>query len=374
MLQQFLTDNRDELVARCLAKAAQRSTPGAGTMRQEHGIPVFLDQLIGALRPVTPADGAGGASLSSSPGGALAHREMGESATRHGAELLRNNFTVDQVVHDYGDLCQSIMELATERGAPIEVTEFQVLNQALDNAIADAVTEFSSGSATLIADRGRRAEAERLGQLARELRNQIHVATLALTAIKAGNVGLFGATGAVLDRSVIRLRKLIDRSVMEVRARCSPNGQITTFSLADFIRDAARASSLEARLAECAFAVADVDPRLALRGDRDLLGSAAGNLLQNAFKFSHKGGEVSLDAHASGERILIEVSDSCGGLLAGKADEMLGAFVHAGSDRSGPPGLSIVKRSVEANGGSLGVRDAPPVGCVVTIDLPRFAL
>ena len=61
----------------------------------------------------------------------------------HGKQLLKLGFTVDQVVHDYGDLCQSITDLAVERDAPFGVDEFRTLNRCLDNAIADAVTEFS---------------------------------------------------------------------------------------------------------------------------------------------------------------------------------------------------------------------------------------
>ena len=120
--------------------------------------------------------------------------------------------------------------------------------------------------------------------------------------------------------------------------------------------------------------VSAVDPRLALRGDRALLMSAVGNLLQNAFKFSHKDGNVSLGAHASGNRILIEVADSCGGLPAGKAEQMFSPFVQLGKDRTGLGlGLAIVKRSVEANDGRVSVRDVPSFGCVFTIDLPRHA-
>jgi len=140
MLQQFLRDNRAELVDRCREKVAQRSVPGSTAIRLEHGIPIFLEQLIGSL-------------ASSEPGEANAVDEMGLSATRHGAELFRNDFTIEQVVHDYGDLCQAIMELAIERKTTIGVGEFQVLNRALDNAIADAVTEYSSGASIMVADR-----------------------------------------------------------------------------------------------------------------------------------------------------------------------------------------------------------------------------
>ena len=53
---------------------------------------------------------------------------------------------------------------------------------------------------------------ERLGFLAHELRNQIHTASLALMAIKSGSVGVAGATGAVLERSlnngILRVRDI----------------------------------------------------------------------------------------------------------------------------------------------------------------------
>src|SRR5690606_31290206 len=75
--------------------------------------------------------------------GSAAHSEIGISAAAHGRELLEMGFTIDQVVHDYGDLCQAITDLAVERDAPFSVDEFRTLNRCLDNAIADAVTEFS---------------------------------------------------------------------------------------------------------------------------------------------------------------------------------------------------------------------------------------
>lgn len=68
--------------------------------------------------------------------------EMGESAAQHGGELLRRGFTVEQVVHDYGDICQAISDLAVEMSAPIETDEFRTLNRCLDNVTAVAVTEF----------------------------------------------------------------------------------------------------------------------------------------------------------------------------------------------------------------------------------------
>jgi hypothetical protein len=46
---------------------------------------------------------------------------------------------VDQIVHDYGDLCQAVTELAIEHNLPITNNEFQTFNRCLDDAIANAV-------------------------------------------------------------------------------------------------------------------------------------------------------------------------------------------------------------------------------------------
>ncbi|HSA54197.1 MAG TPA: hypothetical protein VLE53_00780 [Gemmatimonadaceae bacterium] len=49
MLHQFLTENRDVLVARCRAKVGARRAPRPSEAELEHGVPIFLEQLIGTL-------------------------------------------------------------------------------------------------------------------------------------------------------------------------------------------------------------------------------------------------------------------------------------------------------------------------------------
>jgi hypothetical protein len=130
--------------------------------------------------------------------------------------LLQQGFTVDQVVHDYGDLCQSIMDLAFDRRQPIDVDEFRTLNRCLDNGIADAVKEFALQRDALLAEGGIQASNERLGYFAHELRNQLNTAMLAVAAIKTGQRRIerrdrIGsrpqpARTAQLDRSLARRR------------------------------------------------------------------------------------------------------------------------------------------------------------------------
>jgi signal transduction histidine kinase len=376
MLHEFLAVHRADLVDRCRLKVVQRRAPKATDAELEHGIPLFLDQLVKTLRVERTAERARSREVSGPSGGeGSVSSEIGATAARHGRELLQHGFTVDQVVHDYGDLCQAITDLAFEKEAPFEVDEFRTLNRCLDNAIADSVTEFTYQRDLLLEDAGVHALNDRLGFLAHELRSLIQTATLAVTAIKAGNVGLAGATGAVLDRSLIGLRNLVDRSLADVRVTAGMPPRHQLLPLARFIDEVKISASLEAQARGCAFAVCEVDPSLAVEADRDLLFSAVGNLLQNAFKFTEQNTEVSLNVHPAADRILIEVEDNCGGLHPGDAEKMFLPETPGSKEKSALGlGLSICRRSVEANGGVLSVRNMPGSGCVFSIELPRHAV
>jgi len=376
MLHEFLTSNRADLIERCRLKVARRSAPRVTSAEITHGIPLFLDQLIKTLEVEQTSEPLRSRKVSGPAGGGGPWKsELGSTAALHGRELLQQGFTVDQVVHDYGDLCQAITDLAFERKAPIEIDEFRTLNRCLDNGIAEAVTEYSYQRYSVAANDGVQALNERLGFLAHELRNLIHTGTLAFTAIKLGNVGVTGATGAVLERSLIGLRTLVDRTLADVRVAAGMLPRNKLMPLADFIDQIGVSALLEARARGCKLTVSDVDARLAVDVDPDMLLSALGNLLQNAFKFTQQGTEVTVNAYAVADRILIDVEDHCGGLPPGSADKMFLPFSQSGVDKSGLGlGLAISRRSIEANSGTLRVRDVPGTGCVFTIDLPRHTL
>lgn len=375
-MHDFLSLHRRELIDRCRVKASQRRSPDAGEDEFLFGVPLFLDELIMTLKVEQDADPLQRRWGSGPSGEALdSLSEMGESAALHGRELLHKGYTIEQVVHDYGDLCQSVTDLAYELGKNIETDEFRTINRCLDNAIAGAVTEFNHQRDSMIADRQAAALTERLGMFAHELRNHLNTAMLALSAIKAGNVGVVGATGSVLDRSLVGMRSLIDRSLAEVRVSAGLPLHDVLFSLADFIADVKLSAGLEATMRGCGLVVSAVDARLAVDADRELLFAAVGNLLQNAFKFTHAHTDVTLSAYAAADRILIDVEDHCGGLPMGAAARMFLPFTQSGHDTSGLGlGLSISRNSVEAISGELRVRDVPGRGCVFTIDLPRHRL
>jgi signal transduction histidine kinase len=357
MLHEFLTLHRDEIISRTRQKVGARTAPQPTEAVLEHGVPLFLDQLAATLRreQETPA-------RPTSP-------EMARSAILHGAELRQAGFTVAQVVHGYGDVCQAVTELAIELGIPISADEFKTLNRCLDEAIAQAVTEYTR-QRDLSHPRG----AERHGFFVHEQRNLIHNAILAFEVLKTGTVGIGGSTGKVLGRSLIALRDLIDRSLIEVRLEAGLHHR-ERVTLGQFVEEAGLTATIEAQARGLELSVSAVEAEVAIDVDRQLIAAAIANLLQNAFKFSRAHGHVVLRTDTTtGGRVLIEVEDECGGLPPGRAADLFRPFAQRGTDRSGLGlGLAIARESVAVNGGELRVRDLPGRGCVFTIDLPRLS-
>src|SRR2546423_2870513 len=365
MLHEFLTANRDTLVARCVAKVAKRRPPAATTAELTHGIPLFLAQITETLR----SEAASGAV---DPGKTRKATEMGASAAAHGDELQKKGFTVDQVVPDYGYRCQAVTELAVEQDAPIAVAEFRTLNRCLDNAIADAVTRFGNEHEASIRDSAAQDANERLGILAHELRGKLNVAFLAVEAIKRGTAGIAGATSAALDRSLMAMRDIIDRSFAEVRLGAGLPPPRERILIRGLLEEVQIFAGVQAGAKGLVLAVEPGETGLAIDADRHTIASAVSNLVQNAIKFTPSGGHISIRAQGSNGRVLIDIEDECGGLPSGSREELVRPFVQRSSNRTGLGlGLSISQRGVEANGGKLYVRNRPRTGCVFTIDLPK---
>jgi signal transduction histidine kinase len=352
MLDQLITNHREEIIARTRAKVAARSLARPVDLELDKGIPVFLDQVSEILRH------------SSSHADALnAH------AAKHGSDLLRMGFNISQVVHGYGDVCQAVTELALERDTPIATDEFRIFNRCLDEAIASAVTEYERQREGAISRQG----TERLGVLAHELRNSLSAALLSFSILKRGVVGPDSSTGAVLNRSLLRLRDLIDRSLSEVRLH-SGLLHLERVLVTDLIQEVAISAALDANARGISLSVEPFEARLEVDADRHLLIGAVENVIQNALKFTPRNGHVSLKVRELEGQILVDVQDECGGLPAGKVEQLFEAFQQYGVDRSGLGlGLGISRASLAAMGGTLAVCDLPTKGCVFTLALPKEA-
>ena len=352
-MYEFIDLNRDVIISRTRDRVRSRPWPSVAPGELEHGVPLFLTQLSETLRLE--------ATSAPFPAGAI-----GAAAARHGGDLLRSGFTVSQVVHDYGDICQTITALAVEQRAPISVEEFNTLNRCLDTAIAEAVTEHAR-----VTSESRSAdEIERLGHAAHELRDDLNTAILAFHTLKRGAVAINGSTGAVLGRSLMSLREVVDRTLSEVRLEAGQQRR-ARLPVVAFIDEIAATGMLNSEYRHIRFTVDAIDPGLSINADPQLLASAVMNLVHNAFKNTPSGGHVVLRARAEEGRLLIETEDECGGIPQSKGDPFQVFGDRRGSDRSGLGlGLSIARKAVRAHGGDIRIRNMPGKGCIFIIDVP----
>ena len=227
MLHEFISSNRDDLIQRCRGKAGKRNSPSVTASELEHGVPLFLGQLVEALRREEKLPRAPGADLSLPSAKSPASLESSRTAALHGKELLASGYTVDQVVHGYGDICQSVTELASENKAPITVEEFHTFNRLLDGAIADAVSSYGHYRDASKSSQGNEDGDARMRVLADEHRRLMEMALKALYAIRTGNISANGATGNVLESILIDLRDLVEKSLPKPLAERPKTGHMT---------------------------------------------------------------------------------------------------------------------------------------------------
>jgi signal transduction histidine kinase len=351
MLHDFIAIHRTAIILRCQAKAAAR-LPVANEP-EIYGVPLFLEQLIDALRR----------GVGSSP-------DIAKSAIQHGRELFDKGFTVSQVVHDYGDVCQSITELAVETHVAFGAAEFRMLNRCLDDAIAGAVTEYGRKPDSPV-DVAVAMGADRLAFFAHELRNLVGVAIVSFEVLRAGKVGIAGSTGSVLHRSLLGMRALIGQSLAEVRLTHGLEHR-EPVRLSDLMDEVVAAGALHAHTAGIQLTLMPVDPNVFVEVDRQVLAAVIGNLIQNALKFTRPHTAVIVRACATMERVLVEIEDECGGLPAMDPEDLFRPFERQSPNRNGLGlGLAFSRRGAESNHGRLYARSLPGRGCVFTVDLPR---
>ena len=174
----------------------------------------------------------------------------------------------------------------------------------------------------------------------------------------------------MLGRSLMGLRDLVDSTLCDIRLAANSQRR-ERLMVAAFLTDIASAATLHAELRGLHFQLEPVDPRLAVNVDPQLIGSAIMNLVNNALKFTARGGHITLRAAREDRGVRIEVADQCGGIPDGRGDLFQAFADRRGSDRTGLGlGLSIARNAVRAHGGDIHIRNMPGMGCVFTIELP----
>jgi signal transduction histidine kinase len=151
------------------------------------------------------------------------------------------------------------------------------------------------------------------------------------------------------------------------------------FDAAEVARGVAELYDAAAEDAGCPLEVS-VEPNLPVHGNRELVGQALANLLDNALKYStgEEGGPtapVTVSARRADDRVVISVGDRGPGIPKEERGRVLERFVRLEGARTRPGfglGLSLAAAVARLHGGALILDDNDP-GLRVTLSLPARA-
>jgi len=176
-----------------------------------------------------------------------------------------------------------------------------------------------------------------------------------------------------------KLIKTFNALLMIARAEAgTPSGAFSELDLSAVVADVAE---LYGPLAEDEGLelVAEVTEGLRLNGNRELLGQALVNLVENALKYYEpvegKAGKITVSLKQAGRRVLIEVADNGPGIPAEDRARVVERFVRLEKSRTMPGsglGLSLVAAVARLHGGEFRIEDNAP-GVRAVIDLPGVA-
>ena len=177
-----------------------------------------------------------------------------------------------------------------------------------------------------------------------------------------------GRTNAMaqLISDMLDLEQLASRATSPVRAQVS---------LAESIRKAMDSVGVQAEKKKVAVEISNLEDLPHLIADPGMIDSVAGNLLDNAVKYTNPGGRISVRGCTDGREVVFEVSDSGIGIPEQERSLLFEAFFRASNalrtEAEGTGlGLTIVKRIVEGLRGSISITSTEGEGTTVTVRLP----
>jgi len=173
-----------------------------------------------------------------------------------------------------------------------------------------------------------------------------------------------------------RLIQTFNALLMIARAEAgTPSGALSLVDVSTIVSDVAELYGPVAEDAEIEL-VTEIETGVTLRANRELIGQALANLLENAMKYAKpEGGQpgrigVTLEKRAG--RALIAVADNGPGIAEADRKRVLERFVRLEKSRSEPGsglGLSLVNAVTGLHGGVLRLEDNAP-GVRAVMDLP----
>ncbi len=285
--------------------------------------------------------------------------------------------------------------LALAFSLPIPVLVFRVDVATVLFALGLFLTLLAAGAylGAWLRDRRARTEAQQMALEAersriRFMRRLDHEIKNPLTGLQVALANLReGRTAEERDRASSNARHAVERlsKLLTDMRKLSDLGERPVerlrVDIPQLLQEMIEAAQLQPayRLRQINLTVARVPRRLpAVTGDRDLLGLAIYNLIENALKFTAPDDAVEVRALEDGRAIIVEVADTGQGVAP---EDLHNIFeeLYRGSNARGVEGsglgLALARRIVELHGGEIAVRSRrdEPRGTVFTLRLPISA-
>jgi signal transduction histidine kinase len=245
--------------------------------------------------------------------------EIGRLAAAFNAMAAQVNRS-DQMMRDL------LANVAHELKTPL--TSIQGFSQALIEGAVHSQDEYERAG-RIIND-----EADRMRRLVEDL--------LYLSQIESGQVAM--------DHMPVDVRRLLQNSIERVSRRATLGGQTLELAAPENLPS--------------------------VNGDERRLEQVLGNLLDNALRYTPRGGYIRLAAWEDGGRVTISVHNTGSYIPAEDRARVFERFYRverSRSGRNGGLGLAIVSEIVAAHGGTVEVQSSPDAGTEFRVVLPAAA-
>ena len=208
-----------------------------------------------------------------------------------------------------------------------------------------------------------RLKNEFLAMLAHELRNPLAPIRNALQIIRLtnGDGQVAYSASEMMERQVGQMVRLVDDLLDVSRiSRGKIELRLSRIELASVVIQAIETARPLCETMKHELTVTLPPQPIYLNADPARLAQLIGNLLNNAYKFTDKGGRISLTVERDGEQAIIRVLDSGVGIASDQLPRIFDMFtqVDTSLERSVSGlgiGLTLVKRLVELHGGTVEV-------------------
>ncbi|OGO21025.1 MAG: hypothetical protein A2144_10985 [Chloroflexi bacterium RBG_16_50_9] len=174
-----------------------------------------------------------------------------------------------------------------------------------------------------------------------------------------------------MSTEVRRLTRMTNNLLLSGQLESNPTFTPEEIDLGDLLNEVVREMGALAHGLDLKVSIPEI---VVVPGDRDLLKQLVLNVVDNAIKFTPRGGAIELSLNDEDAWAVIEVKDTGQGIPREYLSRITEPFYKVNTRNSGHGGaglgLAIVKQVVDLHGGQLDIQSQVGVGTKVTVKLP----